>query len=296
MLAAPSGALGHGVEIHGLADLAHAYTIDAWVLLPMTTLAVLYVRGYVTLARHAQRARAAVRARAAAFAGGMLALALALIWPLDALAGAALSAHMAQHVMMTAVAAPLLVASAPLVTGLWALPAPWRHAVGSLGRRFVLGDSRNLLTLPVVAWGFYTAMLWTWHMPGPYQAALADDALHTLEHAAFLLGALLVWWAVLQSVRATSFGLGTGVFLLFATGLQEGLLGALLTFSNRTLYPAYEAAPGLWGISALEDQQLAGVLMWVPGGAIYLCGALMLTRRLLARIAAADQRPSYPGR
>jgi putative membrane protein len=118
-------------------------------------------------------------------------------------------------------------------------------------------------------------MLWGWHTPALYQAALLNDALHTLEHVAFLAGALLLWWTVFLSVRGM-LGLGSGIFLLFTTGLQEGLLGALLTFSRRTLYPLYETAPGIWDITALEDQQLAGILMWIPGGLVYLTGGLLL--------------------
>jgi putative membrane protein len=217
----------------------------------------------------------------------MLALSLALIWPLDALGGAALSAHMAQHVTLTAIAAPLLAASAPIVTGLWALPRAWRRTLGAVGRTAVTRSGRSVLTLPIFAWCLYTAMLWIWHMPGPYQAAVLDDALHTLEHISFLTGALLLWWTVLLSVRGSALGLGSGVFLLFTTGLQEGLLGALLTFSPRPLYPLYELAPGLWNITALEDQQLAGLLMWVPGGFIYLAGGLVLCYLWLTRMSRA---------
>src|SRR5690606_26351366 len=106
---------------------------------------------------------------------------------------------------------------------------------------------------------------------------LERDWLHTLEHGGFLGGALVLWWAVWLSARDRVLGLGSGVFLLFTTGLQEGMLGALFTFSGQPLYPFYAAAPGLWGATPREDQQLGGVLMWIAGGAVYLGAGLALT-------------------
>lgn len=281
----PLDAIAHGAELHDMADLWHAYSLDPFVVIPMTLFGVWYTAGILRLWSRAGWGRGVQAWRAAAFCGGMLALFFALIWPLDALGSSALSAHMAQHVTLTAVAAPLLAASAPLVTGLWALPRSWRRAVGSVGTHTATRGGRKVLTLPIFAWIFYASILWIWHMPGPYQAAVLDDTVHTLEHMAFLAGALLLWWTVLLSVRGSVLGLGSGIFLLFTTGLQEGLLGALLTFSPRPLYPVYETGPGLWNITALEDQQLAGLLMWIPGGFIYLSGALLLCYLWLARMA-----------
>jgi putative membrane protein len=252
----------------------------------MTLITVLYVAGVVRLWRRAGIGRGVEGWRVACFAGGVAALSVSLIWPLDALAGAALSAHMAQHVMLTACAAPLLAASAPIVTSLWGLPVAWRRRLGGLGRRPALRSGKGVLTLPIFAWCFYTAMLWGWHTPDLYQAALLNDGLHTLEHVAFLAGALLLWWTVLLSVRG-ALGVGSGIFLLFTTGLQEGLLGALLTFSQRALYPLYEAAPGIWDITAVEDQQLAGILMWIPGGLVYLTGGLLLCLSWLQQLGRA---------
>lgn len=292
---APGGALAHGPEVHGFADLAHAYTLDPWVLVPMGLLSGAYAAGVVRLWRKAGAGRGVPRWRVAAFCGGMLALALALIWPLDALSSAALSAHMAQHVMLTTVAAPLLAASAPIVTALWAFSPRWRRALGAAARRAVVRRGRGALTLPLVAWAFYAAMLWGWHMPKPYQAAVEDELLHTLEHLGFLLGALLLWWTVWLSARDRVLGQGSGIFLLFTTGMQEGLLGALFTFSGSTLYPIYDRAPGLLGITPLEDQQLAGVLMWIPGGAVYLGAGLVLTSvwlRGMARTQGPARVPS----
>lgn len=287
MLALPTAARAHGTATHGFEDLQHAYTLDPATLLPIVLIAALYTGGISRLWRRAGVGHGVERWRAMCFAAAILALTLALIWPLDALAGAALSAHMAQHVLLTACAAPLLAASAPIVTSLWALPARWRRAVGRFGSQSATRTGKAILTLPIFAWCFYTAMLWSWHTPAVYQAAVLDDRLHTLEHISFLAGALLLWWTVFLSVRGKALGLGGGIFLLFTTGLQEGLLGAWLTFSRHTLYPLYDDAPGLWGISPLEDQQVAGVVMWVLGGAVYLaCGLLLgyLWLRQLERV------------
>ena len=285
--AMPAKASAHGSEVHGLADLAHAYTLDAWVLVPLVLVCTAYTAGAVRLRRRATRGQGVAAWRVAAFYGGVLALVLALVWPLDALAGAALSAHMAQHVFLTAVAAPLLAASSPIVIALWGLPRRARRALGALARPPAVRGGRHALAVPLVAWACYAVLLWSWHMPGPYQAALRSEWLHTLEHVSFLTGALVLWWAVWLSARDRVLGLGSGIFLLFTTGMQEGLLGALLTFSGQTLYPFYDATPGLFGITALEDQQLAGVLMWVPGGAVYLGAGLALTYLWLRQIERA---------
>lgn len=285
--AIPAESLAHGTDVHGLEDLVHAYTLDPWVLVPMALVFTAYTIGAARLRRRATRGPGVAHWRVAAFYGGMLALGLALVWPLDALAGAALSAHMAQHVLLTAVAAPLLAASSPVVTSLWGLPRRARRVLGMLARPAAVRGGRHALAVPLVAWACYAVLLWSWHMPGPYQAALRDEWLHTLEHISFLAGALVLWWAVWLSARDRVLGLGSGVFLLFTTGMQEGLLGALFTFSGRTLYAFYDAAPGLWGITALEDQQLAGVLMWIPGGAVYLGAGLVLMYLWLRQIERA---------
>lgn len=246
--------------------------------------------GLARLWRRAGRGRGVETWRAACFVGAMLALSLALIWPLDVLGASILSAHMIQHLLLTTAAAPLLVLSAPLTVGLWALPPAGRRAVGSVARAGALRRGWRLLTLPLLAWTFYAASLWLWHMPRFYEAAARDELVHTLEHLCFLASALVLWWTVLLSARNSALGVGAGIFLLFTTALQDGLLGALLAFAPRPLYGFYAEAGHLLGLDPVADQQLAGVIMWIFGGFIYLGAALTLAWRVLL----APGRDSQP--
>ena len=205
---------------------------------------------------------------ARAFVAGVATLAVALASPLDGLSSSRASAHMIQHLLLTVVAAPLL-SSAPRFPRCSAVsPDRWpaRSAACAFRRRIERGPVAIL----------HVIVLWSWHAAALYEAALRNDLLHRLEHVSFLVTALLVWAAVLSRRAA-----GIGVLVLFGLSVQSGLLGALMTFAPTPWYPTY----------SLADQQLAGVIMWVPGGGSYLVAALAL---LMSLVAASDRSP--PGR
>jgi cytochrome c2 len=134
----------------------------------------------------------------------------------------------------------------------------------------------RLLAAPVVAFAIHAIALWTWHLPRLYQATLTSDLVHSLQHISFLFSALLFWWTIFAA-RSGEFRRGLAVFLLFATVLQTGALGALLTFSGTLWYPAYAATTAQWGLTALEDQQLGGLIMWIPGSLAYIIAALWIS-------------------
>ena len=287
---APSAALAHAGEAHAAEGLGRAFSFDLYVVLPMLLAALIYGAGVARLWGRAGRGRGVETWRAGCFAGAMLALSLALIWPFDVLGGMFLSAHMAQHLLLTTAAAPLLVLSAPLTAALWALPLAARRAAGGIANAAGVRQGWRYLTLPLFAWAFYATSLWVWHMPRFYEAAAGDELVHMLEHLSFLASALVLWWAALLSARTSALGAAAGIFLLFTTGLQDGLLGALLTFAPRPLYASYAEFGHLLGIDALADQQLAGIIMWIFGGFIYLGAALTLASRVLL----APDRDSPP--
>lgn len=261
------------------------------VWLGVLLLAGAYVRGTARLWRRGGVDAGVRRAQALSFLLGLNVLLVALASPLDGYAHVRFSAHMTQHVLLMLVAAPLLVYGAPLVPLLWSLPraarlrclAGWR-AVPWLGRAW------QTFTHPLVVWALGTATLWLWHLPSLYQAALVNPWLHALEHASFLVSALLFWWLVIQPHgRRLSHGLA--LLLVFGVKLQSGALGAIITFAPAPLYPAYEASTALFGLSALEDQHLAGLIMSTPGGIVYLVtGALLFLRwlRVLEQRAAGQ--------
>ena len=268
-------------------DLWAAWPSAIWPAVGLTLSALLYARGYLAW----QRRGRGLRRRGAAFAAGWLALWAATLTPLDPLSHALLSAHMVQHLLLILVAAPLLAWSAPLGPMLLGLPGRLGSALGTWWQRarLVRGAWRGL-SAPLSAWALHAAALWVWHAPVLYDAALANEAAHGLEHLAFMGTALLFWWAVLHPGRHASWLAGPGGALyLFLMGLQGGLLGALMTFSNSSWYASYRATTNLWGLTPLEDQQLAGVIMWIPAGTIYMAAALGMLGAWLAALERRDE-------
>lgn len=214
--------------------------------------------------RHPRDARRLPAWRAACFGLALSALGAALVGPLDALAATSFSMHMVQHMLIMAVAAPLLALGAPM--------APLLRGSPPVVRRWLLGRAAAL-TRPFVAFLLHGLTVWFWHAPGPYEAALASEPVHVLEHGSFLFTALLFWYSLLHAGRNAAAHHGAGAFWSLATVMHSGLLGALLTFATTPLYPSYRhAAPFGW--TALEDQQLAGLVMWVPAGLMYLTAGL----------------------
>ena len=259
---------------------------DPWIVAPLAASAGLYAIGVRRLWRRAGTGRGIARREAACFTAGWCALALALLSPIDHLGEHLLSMHMVQHELLMVVAAPLLVLSRPLEAFTWGLPAGWREPIASGLRWRPVAAAWKMITTTSGAWLFQAAAVWLWHVPVLFQASLANEAVHTLQHATFLGSALAFWWTVLAPRGATS---GAGLVSAFGTMLHTGALGALLTFAPYPLYPAYE---GSLGLSPLEDQQLAGLVMWVPGGIAYLVAGLALASALLSepRIASRPAR------
>jgi cytochrome c oxidase assembly factor CtaG/cytochrome c2 len=279
-------------------DLWSAWSLEPGVVAGLGVTAVLYARGMARLRVRSGRRAAARRREAAAFCAGWIALAVALVSPLHPLGEALLSAHMAQHELLMVVAAPLLVLGRPLVVTLWGLPARWRRVFGGW-----IGALRPLwraLSRLEVAWLLHALAIVGWHLPGLYQRTVDSDLIHGLQHTSFLLTALLFWWSVLPGAALRG-RQGAAIMSLFGTMVYTGGLGALLTLGSVPWYPAYGEAAPLWGLTPLEDQQLAGLIMWVPGGASYLLATVWLvvdwlrssevqavrTERARARAAAA---------
>ncbi len=156
---------------------------------------------------------------------------------------------------------------------LWALPRGWARATGGyLTRSVTLSRVWRVISSPLAAWLLFTIALWLWHAPRLYQAALEDEGIHVFEHFVLLSTAMLFWWVLLTPAgrrggeRQVRYGLA--VLYLFTTTLQSGILGALMTFSSQPWYPYYAPLVAPWGLTPLEDQQLAGLIMWMPGGFI----------------------------
>lgn len=259
------------------------WTFEPWVVAMAAVALLLYVAGIARLWRQAGRGRGISMRQAALFVGGWLAAMAALVSPLDALGAQLFSAHMLQHELLMIVAAPLLVLvlGRPLAAWTWALrPGLRRHVAGVIRWRW-LESAWGGLTRPVSAWALHAVALWAWHIPPFFEAALHSECIHVLQHTSFFVTALLFWWAVLGS-DARSRTSAFAMVYLFTTMMHTSALGALLTLAPTPWYPHYAASGGGFGLDPLEDQQLGGLLMWVPGAFAYVAAALAVMARLLA--------------
>jgi putative membrane protein len=278
-LLAAGVARGHGVDANGA-----GWSSDPWVLAPLALAAFFYARGLRALWRRAGRGRGVPLRHALAFAAGWGFAAAALLTPLDAWADRLFAAHMVQHELLMALAAPLLVLGRPLAVWAWAVPPAGRRALPAAVRLPGLQQVWSVLAAPLPAFVLHAAVVWAWHAPTLFEAALHSRAIHTLQHVTFLGSALLFWWNALAAESRVA--RGTAVILLFATMLHTGVLGALLTFSPTVWYPTYRETAGAFGLDPLADQQLGGLLMWVPGGASYVVAALFVAARWLGPVDA----------
>lgn len=214
----------------------------------------LYLLGLRRLWRKAGPGRGIHYRNLAAFVLGWLVIGLALLSPLHHYAERLLWAHMVQHELLMVLAAPLLVLGRPLEAWRWVFP---------LRVPKVLSD-------PVFAWGLHAAGIWAWHIPVLFEAAVRNPWLHLLQHTSFFVPAAIFWWTVLAPGPRQL----VGVLSLLTTMMHTGALGALMTFSRTPWYAGY----------GLEDQQLAGLVMWVPAGIAYPLGALFLLSRSLQEL------------
>lgn len=249
--------------------------------------ALVYARGFAVL--HAQMPARFPVWRAAAFAAGMVVLLAAIASPLDAFSGLLLTAHMVQHVLLTMIAPPLIWLGAPALPLLRGLPVRLtRSALGPFLAWPALHRAAAVLAHPVIAWLALVVPVVLWHLPGPYQLALQSPDWHALEHATFLIGALLFWYPVVLPWPARArWPRWAMVPYLLAADVQNTALSAVLAFSERPLYPAYAAVPRLGGLDALTDQVVAGALMWVVGSAVMLIAAVRILIGVLQRRSSA---------
>jgi cytochrome c oxidase assembly factor CtaG len=240
----------------------------------LAVLCALYAAGVIRLWRTAGCGRGIRPFEAGAFAIGWVTLAVALSPVLDRWSDASLAAHMVQHELLMVVAAPTIALGAPMIAMLWAMPPGLRQRAIGLVRRQPLTGAWSMITAPASVFFLYAAAVWGWHIPALYDAALEHEGVHALEHFCFFSTATLFWWGIAHG-RHGRLGYGAAVVYVFATAVQAGLLGALLTISPRVWYAPY-ASPHPTGLSPLEDQQLAGLLMWVPAGIATAAGGLTL--------------------
>jgi putative membrane protein len=224
------------------------------------------------------------RQRAAVAAGTVLVVALAS--PLDAAAASVFWAHMIQHLLLSAVAAPLLVLAAPIRTVRLGLAPPGRRALDQL-RVPLAGDGAVRRWAAVLATGGALATLSVWHLPALYDAALESELVHAVEHATILGTGIAFWWAVIASARRHQVLPAVGA--LAVACIHGGALGALLALSSRPWYPVHAERARAWGLDPVVDQQAAGAIMWVPSAAVYLAAMAVILLRWFAHVDRRDR-------
>lgn len=266
-----------------------AWEWDPAVIVPLAVTLILYLRGLAKLWMRAGVGRGVRVGHVLCFIGGWLSIVAALVSPLHEFGEHLFTAHMIEHEVLMAIAAPLFALSRPLGIFLQGMPRKWRLALVRWAHQRTVITVWSWLVEPLTATVLHGVAIWVWHVPALLDATLTNDMLHRLQHICFLVTALFFWWAI---IRRPLRDYGMGALHVFATMIHTGLLGALLTLAPHVFYPVQTADAPHFGLTPLEDQQLAGLFMWVPGGAIYLLAGLYLLARWITEGAKPRTRGS----
>jgi cytochrome c oxidase assembly factor CtaG len=275
------------------------------VILILVVAGALYVTGWVRLRRRAVRSvrpgsrwQAHAVWRPISYVAGLVFVGLALMSPLDVLSSQLFSMHMIQHLLLIMIAPPLLLLANPMPFILWGLPGKWRLKIGRGLSRLLNGKStfRHYLrkaTTPGIVWMVWLVSIVGWHDPNAYNAALVSDLVHDVEHLTFFFGGMLYWWHVVGAGPRIhkQFGLIGRIAFALSAVPPNMLTGAVIAFAQEPIYTYYNNVPRLMGLSVMEDQQLGGVIMWVPGSMMYIIAALVLISRLLQ---GESRKPALP--
>ena len=281
-----AGALAHDGVHHGL-----AWSWEPGVLMPLAVAAVWYARGLASLSRAGRVDQVAGHFRIALFVAAMTIMLLALESPLDALSDRLFSAHMVQHLLLSVVVAPLLACSRQGAVFLWGLSPRWRHGLLRSWRRGRLGAVGRALLHPVVVWTAFCATFVFWHIPGPYRWALDNPLVHAIEHLCFLVAPLAFWTLVFDTSPRRRMDHGASLVFIVTAAILSDLPGALMLLAPRPLFAASAAEAGSWGLTRLQDQQLAGVIMWVPMGFLFVAAGAWVFVRWMEAAGHPKARP-----
>jgi cytochrome c oxidase assembly factor CtaG len=232
--------------------------------------------------------------RASSFLAGVAVLFLALNSPLDVLGDTYLfSAHMIQHLLLILAVPPLLVLGMPATLVDPARLPPWVRSAG------------RALSTPAVAWALGVGTMVVWHIPALYNVALRSEAVHVLQHMSFLVTSTIFWWPVLAPGGAARLAPLPAVLYLVGAALAGSVLGIIVTFAQVGLYPAYlhpvdrfgiePLIRNGWGVSPQADQELGGLVMWIPGGLVYLWAILVVVARWYTTAELTDPTLTAPG-
>jgi putative membrane protein len=279
----------HPVEgaAHALASASiRHWELNPVVLGPLTAMGVLYAAGIARLWHRAGIGRGISRWSATSFAAGWLTMAAALVSPVAWVSQILFSVHMTQHMLLMLVVAPLLAFGQPLLAWLWVFAGDRRNRIAGVCRSPRFLRAWQALSAPLSVFLIQAVALWIWHVPSWYAAALHSETVHAVQHVSFVLAGSLFWWAMVHG-RYGRMGYGLGVLYVFLTAIHTGALGALLTVAPSVWYGDHARQAVAWRFDALVDQQLAGLLMWIPASVMFILFGLAL---LAAWLGEAERR------
>ena len=283
-------------DVSGALNSWASWSYDPWLLIPLYLIGIGFYVGTQRVWHAAGFGRGVHLGQVAAFWAGWLVLGLAITSPLHWLGERLFSAHMIEHELMMVLAAPLMAYARINGALLWSLPQSWRPAAGRLVTTGLIAACWGAISHPVTATALHGLALWLWHAPPLYRLVLENGLAHRLQHISFFLTGLLFWWVLFcgrGAGRGTHIRDGINVGCLFVTVLHSGLLGALLTLSPRLWFPQQGLLAAEFGLTPLEDQQLAGLLMWIPMGTLYTCAGLFFAYRWLSLSRSAARPASF---
>ncbi|OWV92811.1 hypothetical protein ATY81_16815 [Rhizobium sp. R72] len=282
---AARAAAAHEIGTHALQA---EWTFDPFIVTPLCVVGLIYARGFSLVWRRARRGRRAMLLRAICFGTGWFALAGALISPMHWLGEHLLFAHMVEHEILMTIAAPMIVLARPAGVLLWGLPNPLRRSTGRLMKVNAVQITWTWASAGLVATLMHGLAIWAFHAPILFDAAVTNDALHRLQHVSFFFTAILFWWAICWRSNY-----GAATWHLVVTMLHTTALGALMALAPRVLYLDQTRFTEAWHLTPLEDQQLAGIIMWVPAGTIY-AGAALATAALWILTSSRRSNDAQP--
>ncbi len=258
------------------------------VIIVLALAGTFFTIGWVRLRRRQRRGQLAKGWKLASYWAGLLISGIALMSPIDTLGGQLFLMHMVQHLLLIMISPPLLLITNPMPFMLWGIPKKWRRGIGhGLGRLLhrdkAFRKNFKIATSAGIIWLVWVIMVFGWHDPFLYNAALTYEWVHDLEHISFFLAGMLFWWHVTGAgprlhKQASLFGR-----IAFVIGAipPNMLTGVALAFAKEPVYTYYTAVPRLWNLTVMDDQQIGGVIMWVPVSMMYIIAALVLISRVL---------------
>lgn len=258
-----------------------SWTWAPWIVANLAALSIVYGIGWRRMRERRARVLRVPRWHAFAFYVGVISAAVALLSPVDAYSDVLGWVHMVQHTLLMMVAAPLMVFGSPGYVCLWAVPqGAWR---GAWRHRNLLSRALKSMRVarPLAIWATYALAIWILHLPALYEAALANEFLHDIQHLIFFFTSFVFWRVTFDPYFGRRLNPGAGILYLFVASMHAMILGALMALSPRVWYAAYEKTAPHFGISALEDQQIAGYIMWMPAGITFVVVAAMLLVQLI---------------